>query len=167
MSRRWARNLLAVLGAGLILGLAGWLDTVVIAGIRQRSGQTFDITAISWALPFGYLAIAGAGSASVLLARWAHSVLVGLVYALAGAFLTFLFPILWLWTGSINGAPPLVSGPIATFLAEIYAHEETGPLNAVAIIGAMMLLAGLGVIGSALRHRAPTVPEVAPPSRAS
>lgn len=160
MRRRSTRNVIAIVGAGLVLGLVGWLDTVVVEGIRQRSSQTFDITGIAWALPFGYLAIAGGGAAIVLLARWAQSVTVGLVYALGGAFLVFLFPILWFWAASVNGAAPLLPGPIATFVNEVYAHAESGPLNAVAILGAAMLLAGLATIGSALRHRVPAAPDV-------
>jgi hypothetical protein len=42
MRRRSTRNVIAIVGAGLVLGLAGWLDTVVVEGIRQRSSQTFE-----------------------------------------------------------------------------------------------------------------------------
>lgn len=158
MPDRSVRKLVALLGAAAVLGIAGWVDTVVILGIQRSSAQTFDVSQIAWALPFGYLTIAAAVLVIGLLARWAQSGLVGLVYALVGAFLAFLFPILWLWAAGVNGATPFLPEPIATFITEVYSNLEQGPLNAVAIIGAGMLLVGLATIGHALRHRAPAAP---------
>jgi hypothetical protein len=159
VSQQSIRKLVALAGAAAVLVIAAWIDTVAMAGIQRRSSQTFDITEIAVALPFGFLTVAGAVLATALLARWARSVLVGAVYALVGAFLAFLFPIVWLWAASVNGATPVMPAPIATFVNDVYLNLEQGPLNAVAIIGAGMSLAGVASIGSALRHRAPTVVE--------
>jgi hypothetical protein len=158
VSDRSTRKLVALLGAAVVLVIAGWVDTVVMVGIHRTSSATFDIIQIAWAVPFGYLTIAAAILVIGLLARWARSVLVGLAYALIGAFLAFLFPINWLWTAETNGAPPILPAPVATFVNEVYSHAEQGPLNAVAIIGAGMLLVGLASIGYELRHPVRAVP---------
>jgi hypothetical protein len=158
VSRQSTRKLVALLGAAAVLVIADWVDTVMVTGIRLSSGQTFDVSQMEWALPFGYLTVAAGGLAIVLLARWAQSVLVGLVYALVGAFFAFLFPIIWLWAAGVNGATPVLPGPIVTFLTDVYINTEQGSLNAVAIIGAGMLLVGLASIGYALRNRASPAP---------
>ena len=155
MSPGWARKLVTLAGAGLVLVVVGWLDTVVMVGIQRDSQTTFDISQIVWALPLGYLAVAAALLVVGLLARWVNSAFVGLVYALVGAFLTFMFPIEWQLAAEINGAAPLLPGPLASFVNEAYLRTEQGPLNAVAIVGAGMLLVGLASIGLALRHGRP------------
>jgi hypothetical protein len=155
MAPGWARKLVALVAAGVVLLIVGWLDTVVLVGIQRRSEETFDISQVAWALPLGYLAVAAALLAIGLLARWVNSAFVGLAYALVGAFLTFLFPIEWQWAAAINGAAPFLPGPIASFVNEAYLRTEQGPLNAVAIIGAGMLLVGLANIGLALRRERP------------
>ena len=87
--------------------------------------------------------------------RWARSGLVGSVYAIVGALLVFLGPINWIWAATINGADPILPGPITTLVNSLYINAEQGPLNAVAIIGAGMLLIGIASVVDAMRHRAP------------
>ncbi len=160
MSGPSTRKLVALVLAIAVLATAGWLDTVVIVAIQQSSQETFDISRLEWALSFGYLIVAGAVLAIALLARWARSVLVGLVYAVVGAFLVFLSPMIWLGAVGLNGAPPFLPGPIATLVNDAYIYGERGPLNAVAIIGAGMLVVGIGSIAYAFRHRASVAPAV-------
>ena len=135
------------------------MDTVVIVGIRQTSAVTFDPMPIVWAMSFGYLMVSGAVLAIALLGRWANSALVGLIYVLVGGFLVFLSPMIWLGAVGLNGAPPFLPEPIATFVNNVYFYESQGPLNAVALIGAGMLLVGVASIAYAPRHRAPTAHE--------
>jgi hypothetical protein len=154
VSNQSIRKLVALAAATAVLVIAGWLDTVVIVGIQRSSEATFDISQFAWALSFGYLTVAGAVLTIALLARWARSILVGLVYAVVGAFLVFLSPMIWLGAVGLNGAPPFLPGPIATLVNDAYLYGEQGPLNAVAIIGAGMLMVGIGSVAYAFRHRA-------------
>jgi hypothetical protein len=167
MSRSSARKLAAIVGAGAILVVVGWLDTVVIVGISRSASQTFDPFGISWAMSVGYLIVAGAVLAIALLARWVRSVFVGAIYVLVGAFLVFLAPLNWEWAATINGAAPVLPGPIVTVVSNAYLYGEQGPLNAVAIIGAAMLLVGASSIAFGLRTRPATPPHPAEGSLAS
>ena len=155
MSERSGRTIAAIVGAGILLAIAGWIDTVVLAAIRTSANSSFDPRTIFWAESFGFLMVAGAVLAIALLGRWARSGLVGVVYTVVGAFLVFLAPINWLWAASINDAGPILPEPITTLVNKIYEHAEAGPSNAVAIIGAGMLLVGIASIVDAMRHRAP------------
>ena len=87
-----------------------------------------------------------------VLAWRSQSALVGAVYLVVGAFFTFMLVILWKFAAEINGAPPLLPGPAADAVGQIY-QWSYGPLNAVATIGAGMFLVGLLVVGRALRAR--------------
>jgi hypothetical protein len=159
MSERLGRTIAAIVGAGILLVIAGWLDTVVLVGIKRSSESSFDIAAFVWSQSFGFLAIAGAVLAVGVLGLLARSLLVGVVYALVGALLVFLGPIVWLGAASINGADPILPEPITTLVNNLYFYGEQGPLNAVAIIGAGMLLVGIVSISDGIRHRAPAAPE--------
>ncbi len=160
MSDRSALKVVAVVGAGILLVIAAWLDSVVLVAIVKSASASFDVQSLVWAESFGFLAVAGTVLAVALLGRWARSALVGGVYAIVGALLVFLGPINWLWAASINGARPVLPGPITTLVNNLYINAEQGPLNAVAIIGAGMLLVGIASIVDAMRHRAPAA---APP----
>jgi hypothetical protein len=152
---RMIRTVVALLGGAAILVAAAWLDTDVLRGIQQRAAATFDITVMAWALPLGYLAIAGGILALGLLARWARSLLVGLAYLVVGAFFAFLGTLVWTVAAQVNDAPSVLPEPIAVFVSQVYRQAESGPLHTVAIIGAGMLLIGLATIGLARRSRAP------------
>lgn len=158
MSGRTIRTLVALLGGAAILVVVAWLDTDVMRGIQQREAGTFDITEMVWALPLGGLVIAGGILALGLLARWAGSLLVGLAYLVVGAFFAFFVTLVWTVAAQVNGAPPMLPEPIVNSLGEVYRQAESGPLNAVAIVGAGMLLIGLYTIGLVLRSRASVVP---------
>ena len=152
----------AILGAAIVLLVAGWFDTVLMAAVRRTEGATFDITQTAAALPVGYVLIAAGMLAIVVLGRRADSRLVDVVYAVAGGFLTLLFTLVWTLAATINGAPPVLPDPLASFIGQAYTTAETGPLNAVAIIGAAMLVVGLADLGLALRRRPAPEARVAP-----
>ena len=163
MSPTSIRKVMAITTAAVVVGLASWLDSSVLVGIQRTSAASFDPTQSAWGLTLGYLMVAGAVLLIGLLARWAQSTIVGLVYALAGAFLAFLFPIVWLWSASINGADPILPGPIASFVDDAYLNLEQGPVNAAAIIGAGMLLVGIASIVASSRQRSSAPAKVPDP----
>ena len=166
MSSRRQRTVAAVLGAVLVLLVAGWFDNILMAEVRQREAATFDITQTATVLPIGYVLIAAAVLAVLVLARRADSRLVDVAYAVAGGFLTVLFTLVWTLAATINGAPPVLPDPLASFIDQAYTTAETGPLNAVAIIGAAMLVVGLADLGLALRRRPSPGISVAPAAEA-
>jgi hypothetical protein len=155
MSDRTSRTLVALLGGAAILVAAARLDTDVLQGLQQRDAATFDITGRALAQPLGYLAIAGGILALGFLAWWARSLLVGLAYLVLGAFFAFLVTLVWTVAAQVNDAPSVLPEPIAVFLSQVYRQAEGGPVHAVAIIGAGMLLIGLATIRQVLRSRAP------------
>lgn len=167
MSSHRQRTVAAVLGAAVVLLVAGWFDTVLMAAVQRTEAATFDITQTATVLPVGYVLIAAAVLAVLVLARRADSRLVDLVYAVAGGFLTLLFTRVWTLAATINGAPPVLPDPLASFIDQAYTTAETGPLDAVAIIGAAMLVVGLTDLGLALRRRPSPEVSVAPEAEAS
>ena len=160
ISSRASRTLVALVGAGVIIAIARWLDSDVITGIQQRAGADFDATPAAVATSLGYLMIAAGALLIVFLARRAAYPEVGVLYAAGGAFLTFLFPLTWFLTVHGN-SPAILTGPIADFLDSVWTKTEQGPLGAVPILGAVMLLVGLLAIGSIVRDREHVVPGVA------
>jgi hypothetical protein len=160
MSNRWWRTLVALAGAGAILVALAWLDTVMMVGIQQRQSRSFDINELAWTMPFAYLAVAGGVLVVGLLGRWAGS-LVGVPFVVVGAFFAFLVPLNWLFAVGLNNTPPVLPEPLASFIQQVYIHAGTGPLGAVSIVGAGMLLVGLGTIGLTLRNRVSTAPRAA------
>jgi len=153
MSTSLRRTVGALLGAAAVLVVAGWYDTVVLHSILVTGGNSFDMTQTAVALPVGYLLIAAGLLGIALLARWADSRLVDLAYLLVGAFFAFLFTLVWTVAVSVNGAPPVLPDPLPSFLGQTLTTTESGTLNAVAIIGAAMLLVGASRLVLSLRHR--------------
>lgn len=131
----------ALLGAGLILAFASWFDTSFMTGVMREAGSDFNPAPAAWAQGLGFLAIVTAILVLAYLVRQAHSALVAGSYLVVGLFFAFLSVIIWTWAASINGAPPLLPGPIADFLGQLYQYV-VGPLNAVPLIGAGMALVG-------------------------
>ncbi|MFI5043138.1 MAG: hypothetical protein ACHQNA_15040 [Acidimicrobiales bacterium] len=157
MSGRTIRTVVALIGGAVVLVAAAWLDTTVLLGIQHREAASFDATELAVAFPMARLASVGAIFALAILGWWSRSLLVGLVYVVVGAFFGFLMTLVWLFASSVNGAPPALPMPIADFLGQAYLQTESGPLTAVAIIGAGMLLVGLATVGLAFRSRASPV----------
>lgn len=150
MADRWTRIVVALVIGAALLGCMGWLDgTVMREGVKEAV-RNFRV--VSWQPSFGYLAVAGAVFVVGLAARWAQSLWVGIGYALAGAAFTFLEAI---YTGPAAGhgdTPPLLPDPLVQVVAKVSLWSY-GPLNATAIIGAAMLLAGILTIGLEVRYR--------------
>ena len=153
MTGRSVRVLGALVGAAAVLVVAWWYDTAVMPAVQRAQAASFDMTQLAAALPVGYLLIAAGTLGIALLARWASSRLVEVVYVVVGTFWAFLFTVVWTVAAGENGAPPVLPDPLASALGQMYAAAETGPLNAVALIGAAMLLIGAGRLALSLRHR--------------
>jgi hypothetical protein len=162
MSGRTMRILEALGGAVVILLVVRWLDSDVISGIQRSAGVNFDPMPAAIASSLGYLMVAAGALLIVLRARRSVELLVGIAYAIGGAFLTFLFPVTWFLTAK-GSSPAILTGPLADLLDRFWTKAEQGPLNSVAILGAVMFLAGLVTIGSAIRQRRTPV-SVAPAS---
>jgi len=146
------RAAVAVLAAAAVLWLTGWLDGTVMRDIRQQEAATWDPTGLSLALcPRG-----GRGR------KWrarARRPLVALAFSPRRGGLPHRWGLLRLHArdqlvgrGADQRGPTRVAGPIADAVGQIY-FWSNGPLNAIATVGAGMFLAGLLVIGGALRAR--------------
>jgi hypothetical protein len=140
------RAAVAILVVAGVLFVAGWFDGTVMRDIRQQEAATFDPTGLSLAFAFGAVAVAGGVLLLSVLAWRSHSALVGAAYVFVGAFFAFLPVLAWRFAAQINGAPPVLPGPIADAVGQIY-FWSNGPLNAVATVGAGVLLVGLLVVG--------------------
>ena len=142
--------MVAILGAAIVLVVAAWYDTDPDGSGHADQGSTFDVTQTKFALPVGYLIVATGVLIVALVTRRADSRLVDVVYVAVGGFLTLLFTLVWTLAATINGAPPVLPDPLASLMDQAYTTAETGTLNAVAIIGAAMLVVGLADLGIAL-----------------
>lgn len=110
---RFVRAAMALVAAAAILMFAGWLDGQVFRDIERRQSVEFSITLITWALPFGYLAVAAGVLAVVILAWWARSILVGIAYAVVGR-ISF-----WGAEGPLNALSTIGAGMLLAGLAII------------------------------------------------
>ena len=146
------RATIAIVAAGAALLFAAWFDSTVMLDIQAQGRAMFDSTGFALALSLGSLAVAGAVLLLAVLAWRSQSALVGTVFAVVGAFFAFLPAILWQFAAEHNDVPAVLPQPIAQAVTDIYIRS-TGPLNAVVIIGAGMLLAGLTVLVRAYRDR--------------
>jgi hypothetical protein len=146
------RAAVAILVAAVVLWLAGWLDGTVMRDIGRQAAASFDNTGLELAYSLGAVAVAGSVLLLGVLAWRSHSALVGAAYILVGAFFAFMPVIVFPFAAQINGAPPLLPGPIADAVGQIY-FSSYGPLNAIATVGAGMFVVGLLAVGRSIRAR--------------
>jgi len=146
------RAAVAVLAAAAVLWLAGWLDGTVMRDVQRQEAATFDPTGFVLAYSLGSLAVAGGVLLLAVLAWRSRSALVGAVYLVVGGFFAFMLVINWWFAAWINNSPPVLPGPVADAVSQIYLWSY-GPLNAIATVGAGMFVVGLLVVGRALRAR--------------
>ena len=146
------RAAVAILVAAGVLWLAGWLDGTVMRDIGRQAAASFDNTGLELAYSLGAVAVAGSVLLLGVLAWRSQSALVGAAYLVVGGYFAFMPVINWWGAAQINGAPPLLPGPIADAMGQIY-FSSYGPLNAIATAGAGMFVVGILVVGRALRAR--------------
>jgi len=143
---------LALVAAPVVLILMAWFDTTVVHGASQQAAATFDMSQVGLVVALGMTLVAGAVLALALIAWRSRSVAVGVVYAVVGAYLALQVWIIWTFAAQINDTPPVLPEPFLSAVTNLY-HATDGPLNAVGIIGAGMLVAGVAVIARSFRHR--------------
>jgi hypothetical protein len=159
---RPSRVLIAILAAGAALYVGGWFDGTVMRDIQHQEEASFDPNGLTLALSLGSLAVAGAVLLLGALAWRSRSTLVGATYSSVGALVAFLPVIVWRFAAEINDHAPVLPKPIADEISQIY-FWSSGPLNAMGIIGAGMLVAGILVIGRSFRGRVAS-PVAEPPT---
>lgn len=154
MSQSLQRILVALFGAAAVLIVAAWIDAVLLHSILVTGGTAFGEVPTSIALPVGYLLVIAGVLVIARLAGSARSRLVEIVYVVVGVFWDFLFTLVWTVAAvSANAAPPVLPDPLASAIGQTYTATEEGPLHAVALIGAAMVVAGASRLALSLRHR--------------
>jgi len=136
-----------------VLMVMAWFDTTVIDDAARQAAQTFNSRPYALLGSLGMALIAGSGLLLALLAWRSRSVLVGVIYALVGAYFAFQLPI-WMnlaWAAS-DGTPAALPEPFLTVVDNLV-PATSGQLNAVGIIGSGMLVVGVAVIALWLRGR--------------
>ena len=151
MSHR-AQAVSAVVAAGAALYVAGWFDGTVMRDILIQAGHTYDESGLMLATSLGSLAVAGSVLLFGVLAWRLKSTPVGVVYTVVGGLAAFLPVMVFKFAAEVNGNPPVLPQPIGNELNQIYVWSN-GPLNAIEMVGAGICVAGIVVIGRALRGR--------------
>jgi hypothetical protein len=113
----------------------------------------FDYVGPLATISLGSIVVAGSVLLLGVLAWRSNSVGVGVIYVLVGSFFVFLPAIVTGFATQADDSPALLPGPIADAVGRIFLWS-TGPLNAVGIVGAGMLIAGLVVAARSLSGRA-------------
>ncbi len=147
-SRAWRIGIALLVGVGMLL-FAAWFDGQVLRPFATRQASAFDQQPVAWAMPLGYIVAAVGVLVAAILAWWSRSLVVGIAYTLIGGSFAFLVTLLWVFSASVNGAPPALPRPLADLVSQVYLWA-TGPTSAASIVGAGMLLAGIGAIALAL-----------------
>jgi hypothetical protein len=152
MMSKVGKRALALGAAAAVLVVMAWFDTTIVRDAAKQGALIFDHSQYALVAALGMILSAGAVLLLALLAWRSRSVAVGVIYALVGAYLAFQQ---WIWmdlAGQINGAPPVLPYPLDSAVNHIL-NATIGPLIAVGIIGAGMLVAGVAVIPRSLRQR--------------
>jgi hypothetical protein len=140
------RSARAVLGAVAIVLAIGWFDHVVLEEARRLGAATFRMTESYLPLEAsGYLFVAGGILAIAGLGRWARGLIIGIVYGAMGLLLVFLGPLSWGLGAGRNEEPAILPGWMGRPLLELAALTD-GPIGAVGLLGAGLLLTGLIVL---------------------
>lgn len=142
----------ALIVALVMLAALAWFDVTVLREAEQRSRATFDTRDSALVGSLGSFAIAASVLGLAWLALRSRSVAVGVIYLVVGGFFALLPVILSSFATYRNDVPPLLPDPLARGVGDIYV-AAVGPLNAVVIVGAGMVIAGAAVITRSFRER--------------
>jgi hypothetical protein len=143
------RRVSAILGALMVLFVAGLVDNITLKAIAEGG----DVSAGAWGQLFGYAFIASGILLLSHLSRAITSLLVSVIYLVVGGFFALLFVVYAITIGIYDTGFPLTFP--GSWLQDLYVGLERGPVNALAIIGAAMVLIGLPGIVVALHDRRP------------
>jgi hypothetical protein len=152
MTDRERRFVLGVVAAGVVLVVAAWLDTSVVAVVVRQAASNFDMTQSGMAYGIGSIILAGLVLAVAWIGWRCRSLALGVVYALVGGLFAFLLYLAFALGGSINGSLPVLPDPLATALGNLLSSTY-GPLNGVMIVGATMVVIGVAQIVASIRER--------------
>jgi hypothetical protein len=106
----------------------------------------FDSSGFAGMATLGSLAVAGAVLLVWALAWRAASGIVGVAYIVVGGFFVALQWLALRLATQVNDVPAVLPEPLAQALWRIYEATGVGPLNAVRMIGAAMLIAGIAAL---------------------
>jgi hypothetical protein len=149
---RVGRSALALAAAVVVLVMIAWFDTTVVSDAAQQGAQSFDNRRYVLVAALGTILIAGSVLLLALLAWRSRSVAVGVVYTAVGAYFALQ---LWVWmnlAAQVNDTPPVLPYPLDRVVNHIFSATY-GRLNAVGIVGAGMLVAGVAVLAQRVRER--------------
>jgi hypothetical protein len=138
-------------GALLAIVVFAWVDTIVIRDARRLAASTLEPTQANGLTALSSVALA-ATILGLAVAAWrSRSAFVGGLYAMVGAILAFL-PVIFLTLAvERDGAPPVLPGALAGLLSDL-AFFTLGPMNAVGLLGAAMLVIGLAALVRSARE---------------
>ena len=153
------RSAVALVVAAVVLGAMAWFDTRVMSAAQQRATALFNSSGVALAGAVGSLATAGAVLLLAVLVWRARSAWVGVAYAVAGGFFVLLPWITFNLAAQTNDTPPVLPEPLAIAVSRLLLGS-TGPLNAVSIVAAGMVIAGIAVIAHQWRGHATTTATV-------
>ena len=134
---------MALAGGLLLLVIAGWFDMTIVRNALSDAQASFDMSGFWLVTSLGSMLVAGSVLLVGVVAWRAASVVVGLAYAVVGAFLIALPWLVTSFATSVNDVPPVLPGPVAAALGDLYFGAFGGSLNAVETIAAALLLSGL------------------------
>jgi hypothetical protein len=121
-----------VVGVAVFIAMV-WFDNGVLAPARVAAQANFDYMSFTLLWSLGAIALAGSGLALGALAWWSGSWIVGAVDVLIGGFFA-LTPVIVLRQGS----------PAPGWLNNLFIGM--GPMSAMILLGAAMLVAGIAAV---------------------
>src|SRR6478735_129222 len=140
---RAGRTFMALAGAALILVMTVWFDNTVMRGAAKAAQASFGQSGLGATIAAWSIVVAGSVLLVGMLAWRAASVVVGIVYAVVGAFLVTLPWIVWTFATQVNDVPPVLPEPLLSVVSEIAFRTQGSSLNAVGTIGGALLIGGV------------------------
>ncbi len=142
MSRSGQVVVALLVGAAILVGMT-WFDSGVLAAERAKAQANSDIGSFAAWWSLGALALAAAVLSLGALAWWSRSAVVGAVFVVLGVLFASI-PIVVLRPAA----------PAPDFLDSLFLGM--GPMNAIILLGATMLVAGVAAIWRDVQGRRTT-----------
>ena len=107
------RTALALVAAAVVLVVMAWFDATVVYQAIQRGADNYDFSQSAPLAALGTVASAGAVLLLTLLAWRSRSAVVGVLYAVVGAYFAFQE---WIWASLAHApaGPPVLPEPLVT-----------------------------------------------------
>jgi hypothetical protein len=143
----------ALAASAIALVVTAWFDSSILRDAVRQAQATFNTVSVVPLFVLGSILVAGAVLLLGSLAWRAASPVVSLAYVVVGGFFVALPWLAWNLASATIDAPPVLPESLASALTSIWL-STTGQLNAVATIGAGMLIAGIAALVPWWRGRA-------------